>query len=81
MSEPRRFDVAIAGGGMVGMTLAVALADAGFSVALVDALPAEGRAAATYDGRSSAIAAGSMRVLDTLGLWSGMAAAASPSSA
>lgn len=78
MSEPMRFDLAIAGGGMVGMTLAVALADAGFDVAIVDALPVEARAAAAYDGRSSAIAAGSKRVLETLGLWQGMAAAASP---
>ncbi len=78
MSEPTRFDVAIAGGGMVGMTLAVALADAGFAVAVVDALPVEARTAAAYDGRSSAIAAGSKRVLEMLGLWQGMAAAASP---
>ncbi len=78
MSEPTRFDVAIAGGGMVGMTLAAALADAGFAVAVVDALPVETRAAGAYDGRSSAIAAGSKRVLETLGLWQGMAAAASP---
>jgi 2-octaprenyl-6-methoxyphenol hydroxylase len=78
MTETRSVDVAIAGGGMVGLTLAIALADAGFAVALVDALPAETRAAVAYDGRSSAIAAGSKRVLETLGLWPAMAAAASP---
>ena len=72
MSEPTRFDVAIVGGGMVGMTLAMALADAGFAVAVVDALPVETRAAAAYDGRSSAIAVGSKRVLETLGPLAGL---------
>ena len=78
MSETPFYDVAIVGGGMVGMTLAIGLADAGFSVALVDALPVETRSAAAYDGRSSAIAAGSKRVLDGLGLWQAMAPAAAP---
>ncbi|MFZ5791353.1 MAG: UbiH/UbiF/VisC/COQ6 family ubiquinone biosynthesis hydroxylase [Pseudomonadota bacterium] len=71
-------DVAVAGGGMVGLTLAVALADAGLSVAVADSLPAAERQAAGYDGRSSAIAEGSKRVLEGLGLWAGMARAACP---
>ena len=33
-------DVLISGGGMVGLTLALALADAGLTVILVDSLPA-----------------------------------------
>jgi 2-octaprenyl-6-methoxyphenol hydroxylase len=78
MNGTSRYDVAVAGGGMVGMTLAVALADAGLSVALVDPLPVETRASAVYDGRSSAIAAGSKRVLEGLGLWAAMAPAAAP---
>jgi 2-octaprenyl-6-methoxyphenol hydroxylase len=71
-------DVAIAGGGMVGLTLAVALADAGLTVAVVDTLSASTREAPGYDGRSSAIAEGSKRVLEGLGLWAGMAKAACP---
>lgn len=73
-----RVDIAIAGGGMVGMTLGCGLADAGFAVVLIDALPAEARTATGYDGHSSAIAEGSKRVLDGLGLWPAMAPAAAP---
>jgi len=71
-------DIVIAGGGMVGMTLGCGLADAGFRVALIDALPAAARTATRYDGRSSAIAEGSMRVLEGLGLWAAMAPEACP---
>lgn len=71
-------DIVIAGGGMVGMTLGCGLADAGFRVALIDALPAAARTATRYDGRSSAIAEGSKRVLEGLGLWAAMAPEACP---
>lgn len=71
-------DVVIIGGGMVGMTLAVALADAGIAVALVDAQAAPERTATSYDGRSSAIAYGSQQVLAGIGVWPGVAAEAQP---
>jgi 2-octaprenyl-6-methoxyphenol hydroxylase len=71
-------DVLITGGGMVGLTLALALADAGLTVIVIDSLPAAEREAAAYDGRSSAIAEGSRRVLDGIGVWSGMAPEACP---
>lgn len=61
--------IMIAGAGMVGLTLALALARSSrgaFSVTLVD--PA-GLGGAPEDGRSSAIAAGAKRMLDVLGAW------------
>jgi 2-octaprenyl-6-methoxyphenol hydroxylase len=63
-----RFDVIIAGGGLTGPTLAIALADAGFSVALCDAEPLETRLAPRYDGRASAIAAANWRQWRALGV-------------
>ena len=48
---------------MVGMTLAAALSGAGLIVVLVDSERAAVRAAATSDGRSSAIAHGSQQAL------------------
>ena len=71
-------EVAIIGGGMVGMTLAIALADAGITVVLADAQAAPDRTATSYDGRSSAIAFGSQQVLSGVGIWSGVAAEAQP---
>ncbi|GAB4359874.1 MAG: UbiH/UbiF/VisC/COQ6 family ubiquinone biosynthesis hydroxylase [Kiloniellaceae bacterium] len=68
----------VAGGGMVGLAFATALAEAGVAVAVVDRLdPAQQRDEAS-DGRSSAIARGTQQMLAVLGLWDGMAAAASP---
>ena len=69
-------DVAIVGGGMVGMTLAAALGSAGLPVAIVDAEAPAAMTAAAFDGRSSAIAFGSQQVLAGIGAWATMAAEA-----
>src|SRR5215470_3474474 len=71
-------DVAIVGGGMVGMTLAAALGSAGLAVVIVDAEAPAAMTAAPFDGRSSAIAFGSQQVLAGVGAWAGMAAEAQP---
>lgn len=60
-------DVVIAGGGLAGQTLALALHSAGVGVALVDVLPFETQLEDKFDGRASALAYTSMRMLDTLG--------------
>ena len=73
-----RADVIIAGGGLVGMSLGVALAGAGLDVAVIDAETPEAMRAKGFDGRVSSIALGSKRVLDGIGVWPGMAAAAEP---
>jgi len=62
-------EVLVVGGGMVGMTLASALAGAGAAVAVVDSAPAESQLEAAYDGRASAIAHGSAQVFRGIGLW------------
>lgn len=61
-------DVVIAGGGMAGMTLALALHKAGVAVALVDALPVSTQLEDRFDGRASALAYTSWRLLQTLGV-------------
>ena len=54
--------VAIVGGGPAGLTAAIALAEAGIETALI------ARAAAD-DHRTTALLAGSVTALDTLGVW------------
>lgn len=63
-------DILIAGGGLNGVSMALALASAGFSVTLVEPKPAKTRKSPEFDGRSYALAISSMRVLRTLGVWS-----------
>ncbi|MBM3482877.1 MAG: FAD-binding protein [Alphaproteobacteria bacterium] len=74
----RRADVVIAGGGLVGLSLGIALAKAGLDVVVADTEKPETRRAQAFDGRVSSIAQGSKRVLEGIGLWPGMAPEAEP---
>ena len=69
--DPERFDVVIAGAGLVGLALAPALARAGLSVALVDRAPivAPDPDPATWDARVYAISPGSAAFLRAIGAW------------
>jgi 2-octaprenyl-6-methoxyphenol hydroxylase len=71
-------DIAIVGGGLTGPVLALALARAGRRVTLIDALPAEVRREAGFDGRSYALALTSVRLLHALGVWEAVAEDAQP---
>ncbi|KAG1713784.1 hypothetical protein GQR58_002250 [Nymphon striatum] len=62
-------DIAIVGGGLNGPMLAIALAQAGLNVTIIDALPAPTRALRDFDGRSYALANASMRMLRGIGIW------------
>jgi 2-octaprenyl-6-methoxyphenol hydroxylase len=61
-------DVIILGGGLVGMTLALALNAHGISSAIVDPLPSETVLGPNFDGRASAVASASWRMLEKLGV-------------
>ncbi len=72
------FDIVVAGGGLNGPTLALALAQAGLRVAVVDPRPARARSGAGFDGRAYSLAIASVRVLRALGLWDRLAPDAQP---
>ncbi|MCP4819191.1 MAG: 2-octaprenyl-6-methoxyphenyl hydroxylase [Shimia sp.] len=71
-------DILIAGGGLNGPALALALSQAGFSVTVVDARPATTRAGDNFDGRGYALALASKRLLDRIGIWEAIAPNAQP---
>jgi 2-octaprenyl-6-methoxyphenol hydroxylase len=73
-----RFDLAVVGGGMTGLALAVATADAGARVLLIDPVPLEAATALPFDGRVTAIARASRTLLEGIGAWASMAEGASP---
>lgn len=74
-------DIAIVGGGLNGPALALALAQGGLSVALIDARPPVAgptRAEPGFDGRAYALAIASQRLLGAIGVWPDLAALAQP---
>lgn len=74
----RDTDILIAGGGLNGPALALALAQGGFAVTVIDARPAPDRAAAGFDGRAYALAIASVRLLKAIGIWDSVADQAQP---
>ena len=62
-------DVIVIGAGLIGSAMGTALAQAGLKVDLIDATPTEYRLSKSYDGRTCAIAQGSMHVLKAIGVW------------
>ncbi|WP_298022642.1 UbiH/UbiF/VisC/COQ6 family ubiquinone biosynthesis hydroxylase [uncultured Parasphingopyxis sp.] len=61
-------DVIILGGGLVGQTLALALDAHGMTSAVIDCAPAEALLDTRYDGRVSAVASASWKMLRAIGL-------------
>ena len=79
MSEKAaRCDVAIAGGGMVGLSLAAALAKLPLDVAVVEPVSPEADEQPSFDARTTALSSGSRRVLEGIGAWPAVAARATP---
>ncbi len=71
-------EIIIAGGGLVGNALAIALAQGGIASTVIDPLPRAQQLDAAFDGRTSAISSGSVRILTHLGVWQHIAPHAQP---
>jgi len=78
MTRKPKADVVIAGGGMVGMTLALAMAQGGLKVIVVDPVPQKAALDERFDGRVSALAYSSVRMFEALGVWPDLAPDAQP---
>jgi len=74
-----RVDVLISGGGMVGLPLGLALAQGGLKTLVIDAAPPAKVLEPQFDGRVSALAYASVRMLRALGVWERLAPDAQPS--
>jgi len=68
-SGPDRYDVIIVGGGLVGASLACALAPLGLRLALIEAVAFRVASQPSYDDRTLALSASSCRILESIGVW------------
>lgn len=71
-------DIILVGGGLTGLSLALAAGRAGLSVRLLDAAAPAVRLSAEFDGRVSALGRASVRLLVALGIWPALQEAAQP---
>lgn len=72
------YDIIIAGGGMIGTSVALALAPLGLRMAVVEPV-ARGQAdQPSFDERSTALSRSTQRMFEAMGLWPEIAAASTP---
>ena len=76
--SPTDFDIAIAGGGMVGATLALALRGSGYHIVLIEPVAPGQAAQPSYDDRGIALSLAGERVLRHIGSWDQVQRSASP---
>jgi 2-octaprenyl-6-methoxyphenol hydroxylase len=67
------YDVIIIGGGMVGASLACALAPLGLRIGVIEAVPLSASTQPSYDDRTVALAFGSRRIFEGIGVWNEIA--------
>lgn len=70
------YDIVIAGGGLAGSTLACALAKTGVRIAIVESVEASADHQPSFDDRAIALAYGSQRIFEGIGLWDSIAPSA-----
>lgn len=73
--DDSHYDVVIAGGGMIGTCLAIALAPLELRVAVVEAVARGAAPHPSFDDRSTALSRSSQRMFEAMGLWPDVAAA------
>ena len=73
-----KYDIIIAGGGMIGTSLALALAPLSLRVAIVEPIARTSAAQPSFDDRSTALSRSTQRMYEAMGLWDDILAAATP---
>ncbi len=72
------YDVVIAGGGMIGTSLALALSPLGLRIAVVEAVARSATSQPSFDDRSTALSRSTHRMFEAMGLWDRIRSASTP---
>ena len=73
-----KYDIIIAGGGMIGSSLALALAPLSLKIAIVEPVTPDADVQPSFDDRSTALSRSTQRMYEAMGLWEQVSAAATP---
>jgi 2-octaprenyl-6-methoxyphenol hydroxylase len=76
--KTHNYDIVIAGGGMIGTSLALALAPLGLRVAVVEAIARRENQQPSFDDRSTGLSRSTQRMFEAMGLWDDVVAASTP---
>ena len=74
----RQYDIVVAGGGMIGSSLALALAPLGLKLAVVEAVARTESTQPSFDDRSTALSRSTQKMFEAMGLWPEIVAASTP---
>lgn len=74
----KHYDIIIAGGGLVGASLARALHDQPLRIAVVEAVPIKAENQPSYDSKGLALSLASTQIFEHLGIWPRLTAEACP---
>lgn len=69
MAARKHFDIVIVGGGLVGASLAVALAGSRFKIAVIEAFAVDTDAQPSYDERTIALTYSAKHIFNQIGVW------------
>ncbi len=78
VTDDSDYDIVIAGGGMIGTSLALALAPLGLRVAIVEAVERKADEQPSFDDRSTALSRSTQRMFEAMELWPAIVTAATP---
>lgn len=70
--KTQQYDVIVVGGGLTGMVTALALVQSGIRVAVIDRSSLEATTLPEFDGRTTALNEGSVRLFRHIGVWQAM---------
>jgi 2-octaprenyl-6-methoxyphenol hydroxylase len=73
-----KYDIIIAGGGMIGASLALALSPLGLRIAVVETVARGQSQQPSFDDRSTALSRSTQRMFEAMGLWDDIIPAATP---